>query len=163
MLGGNLDLNIRSSWGWNRESSPEIIVEITTPRLESLKLNGIAKAEIDAYRGEIMSLELNGGSAVRFNGNIIRLELNQNGASNCELQGTADELEASVAGASRLSAAEFKTKRVKLETVGASNAEVWADEKLRIESSGVSHVQYQGTASNVEIDEMGVSMVSKRK
>src|ERR1700730_205847 len=71
------------------------------------------------------------------------------GASKIILGGNADELLADMAGATKLVASELHTKNADITSSGASKAEVYATETLRVSISGAGKVTYYGKPKQV--------------
>ena len=76
--------------------------------------------------------------------------LDATGATSTTLTGTAGSLTASMTGASRLRAADLKTRTTELSISGAGKADVFASEKLRAAISGAGKVSYAGNPKSIE-------------
>ena len=83
------------------------------------------------------------------------------GATRVTLDGTVDELLASMSGASRLDAAALQTQTVELSISGAGKADVSASKTLKVAISGAGKVTYSGNP-DVEKRISGAGSVRRR-
>ncbi len=83
------------------------------------------------------------------------------GATRVVLDGTVDELLASMSGASRLEASSLQTQTVEISIAGAGKAEVSVSKTLKVAISGAGKVTYSG---NPEVEKRisGAGSVRKR-
>jgi carbon monoxide dehydrogenase subunit G len=74
------------------------------------------------------------------------------GASELELRGEGETMEATIQGASQLKAYDFHTKNATIEANGASSAKVFVTERLEIKEGIASKVSYRGEPTMVVKD-----------
>lgn len=72
------------------------------------------------------------------------LQITAAGSAMADLGGSASDLTAELAGASRLSAPSLQAKSAKLNIVGAGSADVAVEETLRVDITGAGSVTYSG-------------------
>lgn len=72
------------------------------------------------------------------------------------------KLEVDVSGATSLDARDLKAENVEIDISGASNAKVYASNKLEAEASGASHITFYGDPEKVETDVSGASNIKSK-
>lgn len=101
--------------------------------------------------------------AVRFNATQLsgaKFYLETAGACKITLGGNVDELLAEMSGASKLMANGLHTKNADISTSGASKAETYATEVLRVSISGAGKVTYYGHPKKVERHVSGAGSIN---
>lgn len=136
---GRLDIE----WEKALRGTHGIIVNISSPALRAVQMNGAVR---------FVGSGLNGGE----------LFFEANGASRIALQGNANALSASLNGASRLDADELATHTAELVINGAGRAEVNVSDTLRVAISGAGRVTYSGAVQHVDKEIRGAGSVSRR-
>lgn len=98
----------------------------------------------------------------------VTLELNANlikavitGASNTNLMGTTHTFNAVVTGAANLKAYDLVADTVDINASGASNARVFANQKINVSASGASNVKFKGNPSTVSAEGSTASKIMK--
>jgi putative autotransporter adhesin-like protein len=117
-----------------------IKVAVTTPALTGVSITGAVRLTATQVTGPKFYLETTGASRVT-------------------LDGSVDELLADMTGATKLMAAELHTKNARISSSGASKAEVYASETLRVEISGAGKVTYYGHPKKVEREISGAGSI----
>ncbi|HEV2803517.1 MAG TPA: DUF2807 domain-containing protein [Chthoniobacterales bacterium] len=98
-------------------------------------------------------------TATRLSGNGFYLE--GTGATRVTVDGTVNELMATMSGASRLDAESLQVKTAELSISGAGKAEVSASDALKVAISGAGKVTYTGNPT-VEKHVSGAGTIRKR-
>jgi hypothetical protein len=111
-------------------SSGPIHLLIELPAVESLSLSGAHTVNIPSLLG-------------------AHFQLTASGASQITLGGKVTELSAHLTGAVSLNAHNLEAQRVEVGAHGSSQAKVNVRERLGVDASGVSHVDYQGRPKQV--------------
>lgn len=111
-------------------SSGPIHLRIELPAVDFLRLSGAHTVDIPALAGP-------------------RFELTATGASQITLGGKITELAAQLSGAINLNATGLAAQRVEIGAHGSSQATVKVSERLGVDASGVSHVEYEGRPRQV--------------
>jgi putative autotransporter adhesin-like protein len=134
------------------------------------KLRIHSRGQLRPTEGMKVTLSSSGLSGASLNG-AVRLAasrlsgkgfyLEGTGATRVTLDGTVEELLASMSGASRLDAAGLQTQTVELSISGAGKADVAVSKTLKVAISGAGKVTYSG---NPEIEKKisGAGSVRKR-
>jgi hypothetical protein len=104
---------------------------VTSNSLQGAKLTGACRFEANELSGS-------------------KFYVHSEGAAHIKVGGTVDELLADTEGAAKLDAGNLHTKSVQISTEGASRADVFATEALRVSISGAGKVTYGGNPKTVE-------------
>lgn len=151
----------KGDWEWWKDHHPERPkVSITMPELEFLEIRGDCHGEVTGFTNDKMHVEVTGASRLYLNAEVNDLQLELNGASKTDLRGSANQLSVELNGATELEGYDFHADRASIKALGASKAEIYADDELDIDAAGVSKVTYRGT-NRVDIKSTGVSSVSR--
>ncbi|MEJ7665623.1 MAG: DUF2807 domain-containing protein [Hymenobacter sp.] len=148
--------------GFNFGGRP-ILVTVTLPRLQLLKLSGACQAEVSGFRDEALRLDATGASVARLDVRVPSLSLDLTGACQAELRGTATELAIDASGACEVKALGLQTERANIDLSGASQANVRASEELKVDLNGGSQVRYAGRPARIEKDLSGGSSLEQVK
>jgi hypothetical protein len=131
-------LEIEVDRGWFSTSS-KILVTVTTPDLESVDLDGAVSLAIDGLDAETFDLDVDGASSVEGNGSVTILNADLAGASSVDFDDVdIDRADINVAGASSLSI--NGAARVEGSVSGASSVDVSDSASLTVETAGASSV-----------------------
>ncbi|MDB5227736.1 MAG: putative lipoprotein [Bacteroidota bacterium] len=154
---GNL-LDIGMKRGHDFDFDKGITVYISFKELNSINASGASGVESKNLIKE-GSFEINssGASRIVLNLEVSTLETVASGASQIVLNGKTSKAAFNISGASDLSASEFATDDVVLNSSGASKAFVNASKSLDVTVSGASNVKYTGAAAIIKKDISGVS------
>jgi hypothetical protein len=156
-------------------------VDITMPRLESLKLSGASRGQLDGFdMSTNLDVDLSGASrldvhnlatgnfnlkvsgASKLNGVVKTYGdagLEVNGASSVELNGFVRNLSANIGGASKALLREYYAQDASLVLSGASRAEVTLDGRLDARISGASNLGWRGVPTMGTIETSGGSSI----
>ncbi|WP_223650532.1 GIN domain-containing protein [Hymenobacter psoromatis] len=148
--------------GFNFSGHP-ILVTVTLPRLQYLKLSGACQADVSGFHDEALRLEATGASVARLDVRVPSLSLDLAGACQAELRGTANELAIDASGACEVKALGLQAKRANIDLSGASQANVRASEELKVDLGGGSQVRYAGHPARIEKDLSGGSSLEAVK
>jgi hypothetical protein len=134
----NLPLNLK-----------ETKITITLPELKGLKLKGAGTVDLENFDVEDLDLEIFG--AIKMKGKLTasRVNVNITGASQLELIGNSESLNALVEGASGLKAFDFSVQKASIETVGFSSAKVTVHNRLEIKEGVGSKISYRGSPGEI--------------
>lgn len=127
---------------------------ITTSGLRSVELSGMASISTQtAFQGEKITMKAGGATAIDFMLDVDELVTISSGAARLTLKGYAANHKASLSGAAKLHAGELKTERTTVKASGATEAKVWAEDALYIDTSGVAKVTYDKLPESLEKNE----------
>ncbi|MDW7695301.1 PspC domain-containing protein [Flammeovirgaceae bacterium SG7u.111] len=149
IINENRELWIKKSEQSSSEKPEAIVIAITTPRFENLKLEGAIKANLKGFETKETRINLLGAVELYAEIDAKMLELEATGASKATLKGVGESLSLKILGASVVEAYDFKAKRVKVDALGVSNAQVFASQKLNINTSFGSSVDYKGNPDQI--------------
>ncbi len=139
----------------------DVVITIKTPRLNEVEANGASNILISGIREDELNLEAHGASAIEADIKIERLNVEANGSSEVKLKGNALDADIEVTGASKLSAYELRIRDGKVETSGASSAEVNVERELDAEASGVSTIKYKGRTVSAKRNTSGAATIKQ--
>lgn len=139
-------------------------VRITMPTLTGVDFSGATNAEVKGFsQSTALDIEVTGASGATFTSlNSQTIDASVSGAARLTLLGSTRELKADISGASKLKAMNLKAVNADVEASGASNAEVYALQKLAATATGASHIGYKGEAT-VEKSTSGGSSVERNE
>lgn len=133
---------LRIEWVKPLKGTRGIKVDIASPVLSRVTLNGAVRFVAANLSGPEFYLEANGASRVALNGNVNAMSGEMNGAS-------------------RLDAESLETRAMELSISGAGRADVNATEALKVEISGAGKVTYAGNPT-ISKEISGAGSVRKR-
>ena len=120
-------------------------VFLTTNNIETIRAQGAAHIQLqNQWNVEQAEIELTGASSFRGTLSADQLYTNLLGASNLDIQGTANVFEIEAEGASNMIDFDFETNELTADLRGASNVSVTVHDKLNVDAEGASTVYYKG-------------------
>lgn len=144
----------------------DIMIEfaITSPNLRQLTVYGASK--IETAENQVLSqpnfaLDLNGAAEADLHLNVQTLVIDAKGASKLELEGQADDVHITIAGAGEVEAEDFLVQTMHINCAGASKAEVNVARELWAQAAGASHITYKGTPRIKQSMAVGGSVIRK--
>jgi phage shock protein PspC (stress-responsive transcriptional regulator) len=144
-------------------SKHPILVVITMPQLDQLKLSGACQSDVSGFSEANLALDISGASTARLDVRVPRLELDMSGACSAELSGSADDLRIDGTGVCQVSGLNLQTQRATIDLGGMSQARVRTSEQLTVDLSGSSSVRYAGRPGRIEKDLSGSSSLEQVK
>lgn len=137
---------------------------ITSPYLRKLTVYGASK--IETADNQVLSqpnfaLDLNGAAEADLHLNVQTLVIDAKGASKLELEGQADDVHITIAGAGEVEAEDFLVQTMHINCAGASKAEVNVARELWAQAAGASHITYKGTPRIKQSMAVGGSVIRK--
>jgi hypothetical protein len=113
--------------------------------MEKLEIEGGICLETKGYvELKDFYFRVSGGANIEMNMKANRVKVTGEGGVKIELNGVADELDASISGAGYLNATDLKTHRTTCRLEGACAASVYATDWLDASISGVGKIRYKG-------------------
>ena len=137
---------------------------ITSPYLRKLTVYGASK--IETADNQVLSqpnfaLDLNGAAEADLHLNVQTLVIDAKGASKLELEGQADNVHITIAGAGEVEAEDFLVQTMHINCAGASKAEVNVARELWAQAAGASHITYKGTPRIKQSMAVGGSVIRR--
>ncbi|MEE8370705.1 MAG: DUF2807 domain-containing protein [Sphingomonadales bacterium] len=117
-----------------------VALEIVVPSLSGIRIEGAVDAELDDITADVFDLEIDGAGAVVINGTCNRADFRVDGYGSLEAFG-------------------FHCHDVRLRFSGIGSAEVWADEKIDLDVSGIGSVDVRGKPVKVRRRVSGIGSV----
>lgn len=146
--------NIRNSKAQN--------LYISFKNLEDIDISGACNLEAtNALNFSSLSIEASGASEVDLEFTAETLSCDLSGASEIKLSGEVKNCRIESSGASEISAYDLITENMELRASGASEAKLHATETLKVRGSGASSVRYMGNP-RIDSDVSGAGSVKKR-
>lgn len=142
----------RKEFNWRKEMTifDEVEISISMPSLEKIQAKGAGKVNFSDFVSDDVELELLGAFRSRGKLTAHHVLVDIKGASELELSGQTNNLEATIAGASRLKAYDFETKDAIIETIGVSSARVSVSGILEMKEGVGSSINYRGNPAEVK-------------
>ncbi len=138
------------SWRKDMVLFDEVEVSIAMPRLEKIQAKGAGKLNFRDFTSDDVEIELLGAFRARGDLTAHHLLVDIKGASELELTGEANNLDATITGASRLKAYNFEVRDAIVETVGVSSAQIMATGVLELNEGVGSSIKYRGNPEEVK-------------
>lgn len=142
----------------------DIMIEfaITSPNLRQLTVYGASK--IETADNQVLSqpnfaLDLNGAAEADLLLNVQTLLVDAKGASKLDLEGTADNVNITIAGAGEVEAEDLFTQVMHINCAGASKAEVNVARELWAQAAGASKISYNGNPTIKQKLAVGGSLI----
>lgn len=134
---------------------------ITTKNLAKIELSGATELFLEnEWTVENAKIELSGASDISGEIAANRLNLHMGGASNADIFGSVNILDADLSGSSDLRDYDLSVGHLDMELSGASEAYLSVEESIDIRASGASVLYYKG---NAIIKNKGLSGASEIK
>lgn len=142
----------------------DIMIEfaITSPNLRQLTVYGASKietAENQVLAQPDFALDLNGAAEADLLLNVQTLLVDAKGASKLDLEGTADNVNITIAGAGEVEAEDLFTQVMHINCAGASKAEVNVARELWAQAAGASKISYNGNPTIKQKLAVGGSLI----
>ena len=157
-----------------------IRADLVLPNLREVSSEGFGSTDITGFKGEELTLSLEGAGSIKlvgdyrklnarlggvgsmqlWIGNNERAELDLQGAGSVVLGGRGRTLKASLGGLGSLNAQQFEADAVNLELSGLGNATVNAHTNAKLNLSGLGSVVVYGKPANRDVSVEGLGKVS---
>ena len=157
-----------------------IRADLVLPNLRELSSEGFGSTDITGFKGEELTLSLEGAGSIKLVGDYRKLnaslggvgsmqlwignnekaELDLQGAGSVVLGGRGRLLKASLGGLGSLNAQQFEADTVNLELSGLGNATVNVHTNAKLNLSGLGSVVVYGKPANRDVSVDGLGKVS---
>jgi phage shock protein PspC (stress-responsive transcriptional regulator) len=122
----------------------EIQIDITMPEMERIEAKGAGKIKLSNFNADHLDIDLTGAIALDGRLDVRAINIDLTGASQVELEGKGETMDAAIQGASTLKAYEFKVQDASVEVNGASSAKVNVTGTLVMDEGIASNIEYKG-------------------
>ena len=160
-----------------------VLVEITTPRLVQVEIDGSGDVEITGLREENFEIMLDGSGDIEFEGEVEQLEIfldgsghinalnliaedinvELGGSGDIELRGKAQTLECTLSGSGEIDARRLEAERVDAETYGSGDINVYATVSFDGAVYGSGDIDVYGNPQNLERSTPGSGEIRRRR
>lgn len=160
-----------------------VLVEITTPRLVQVEVNGSGDVELSGLQEETLEIELDGSGDIEFEGEVDQLDIaldgsgqitsqdlsakdvkiELGGSGDIELSGKAQTLECTLAGSGDIDARRFETEKVDAETQGSGDISVYATKYFDGAVYGSGDIDVYGNPENLKRNTPGSGEIHRRR
>ncbi|MCX6835065.1 MAG: DUF2807 domain-containing protein [candidate division Zixibacteria bacterium] len=160
-----------------------VLVEITTPRLVQVEVNGSGDVEISGLKEETFEIALDGSGDIEFEGEVGQLDITLDGSGqitsqelsakdvkielggsgDIELRGKAQTLECTLSGSGNIDARRFETERVDAETQGSGDISVYATKHFDGAVYGSGDIDVYGNPENLKRNTPGSGEIHRRR
>lgn len=142
----------------------ELKAFITVSKINEIEISGACELESkNTITTDSLVLSCSGASEIKMEVNTGTLAIDASGASEMILKGNSYLTLIEASGASAINAFDLKNKAIKIDVSGATEAKLYATEKIFIEASGASSVTYKGNPKSIHTDASGASSIKKAK
>jgi hypothetical protein len=157
-------LIISTKEGVNIRNHESIMIYVSTPELEKIRLSGAGNLVSDNKWNLDKKLEIrtSGAGRIKAEFNCPQVEVSLSGAGGIELQGETKDLEASISGVGSIKARDLKAENADVTVSGAGSIDVFASVDLKARVSGVGSINYWGNPQHVDEHSSGVGSINKK-
>jgi len=146
---GRLELGMSRTWSERVANSftlRHIAYYITVKDIKSIELKGISNLELGAYKGKTLEISTRGHCSLKIDSLEVKKFTGKfHWSTTVLVSGTVDEQHITMSGSSKYRAAHLKSGQGSFSLSDKCQAEVTVDQKLVLESSGDSVLQYHGS------------------
>ncbi len=140
----------------------KVKIYVHLKEISRLEVNGISKLVCETpITGDELAIECNGIRDVDFELRLKTLRAEFSGIGNTYLYGYADDATIHYTGIGSLFASELKASHLRFESTGIGKAEVFADQSLHIEATGLGNVYYAGNPTKTSINRSGIGSIKE--
>ncbi|MDT0621454.1 head GIN domain-containing protein [Croceitalea vernalis] len=156
-------LKIRPKDNLQVKGNPTFRAYITTSNLLNFNLSGATTLALeDEWITDIGNIRMSGAS--NFTGGLMakELEVQASGASDLDLFGSANSLNARLSGSSTVKNYDLSINDLIIDLSGSSDAFLTVNETIDIKASGASTLNYKGSPKSIIQDLTGTSELNNR-
>ena len=148
----------------NLEVSGAAKIDATDITADAISLDVSGSTYLSISSGTVNSLKMRASGSVEMNCNGLEcpsVDIRSSGSSKITLSGTGRELTLNASGSSKIWAKDFQLERADIDASGSVNAELKVSERLKVKTSGSSHIAYWGNPEVVR-STSGSSTIEQR-
>ncbi len=122
-------------------------VNLQMPELNTLKMSGRSKAYVKKFKQEAITVELLDESTLEANFDVETLDILLEDAADMSVKGSGELLKATLKGAAKFDASNFRVEQAAVIAEGTSEARLYVNDRLSIAKSIVATVENKGDAT----------------
>ncbi|NLF43731.1 MAG: DUF2807 domain-containing protein [Bacteroidales bacterium] len=123
----------------------DVIINITTPTLTSLKISGSGNIEVyDQFDAETFKTDISGSGNIYVKTNSQIVDSHISGSGNIEIEGFTTDQSISISGSGDYKAFGLISDHADAHISGSGSCSVYAEETLKVRISGSGDVRYKG-------------------
>lgn len=123
----------------------DVIINITTPSLTSLKISGSGNIEVlDQFDAVTFKTDISGSGNIYVKTNSQIVDSNISGSGNIEIEGATTNQSISISGSGDYKAFGLISDHADTHISGSGSCSVFAEETLKVRISGSGNVRYKG-------------------
>jgi hypothetical protein len=142
-------LVIRTKDNYRLRSENDITVYVSTETLRALEVSGSSNVTSNdqwGYDGKF-NLDVAGSGDISLNVQAATLDADISGSGNIALSGEAESMKLDIAGSGNFRGYGLKCTSVNISISGSGEAEVYAEDRLKVGIAGSGDVKYKGNAT----------------
>jgi hypothetical protein len=142
-------LVIEAKDDYELRSENDITVYISTEELKALKVSGGGNVTSDndwTIDGKF-DLDVAGSGDIILNVKATSLDADISGSGNIDLAGEAESMKLDIAGSGNFRGYEMHCASVNISIAGSGEAQVYAEERLKVSIAGSGDIKYKGNAT----------------
>lgn len=137
-------------------------IYITSNNITQLTASGVSKIiSTNCINSDSLSLDASGASEMELTVATKKLDVFLTGASQINVSGNTQSLQSNLNGASTLKTYKLNSMNTSVKASGASNAKVFASEKINANATGASSVKFKGEPKEVSAEASSSSSITK--
>ena len=153
----------KDSWKFWKNGNKKLKAYVSFKTLNGLHASGASDVQVNGViKSDRLDLRLSGASDFRGTIEVNTFNIDQSGASDAEVRGSATAIRAEASGASKMKGYDLRTENCNARASGASDIRVTCNKELNAHASGASGIYYKGSAVIREVRSSGASSVSKK-
>lgn len=139
-----------------------LTIYVKNKTLEEVLCSGASDLKTsNILKGNSVLFSISGAAHVKAKVEAKTIKAVQSGASELILEGSTDQLNAEISGASTLKAYALKTLEANIITTGASTAKVTVATKLTANASGASNIRIKGDVKDISAEATTAASISR--
>lgn len=157
--GGKLRIYFDRTINWNNKTT----IHVKAKKIKRISTSGGSDlVGENILKSKNLYLETSGGSDIKLEVDVKKLEANTSGGSDIEISGYAGHVQATSSGGSDLKAFDLTTLVANLEASGGSDIKITVEDELQARASGGADIEYMGNPQKVNINSGTSSDIKKR-
>ncbi|MEY3920847.1 MAG: hypothetical protein RL634_608 [Bacteroidota bacterium] len=160
--GGILMIDLENTYKNWFSNETRLKVYISSPSIKHISASGAVDFFVtDLLKSDDLKIQFTGASDFLGKLECKRLQVHFSGASDIELTGKVNDLDAVLTGACKLNASTMKVENAEVKVSGASKSTINVHNNLHATATGASHIYYYGNPQHIEVSSSGASKIKR--